>query len=180
MRSKNLDCDLSVQASVARTIDLAHAARTQFRLDFIRSEFGASGEGHPLAIIFPSHGKTPGTQMMLCCWTKVYSSSTLMRKFLVPFLIVLLMVYSSFAAFVWRAMRQPPETFARVMAKMPGPVVFLTLPFETLWTHARAGNLQAGDAAPDFSLMKLDKSETVQLSSLTARQPVVLVFGSYT
>lgn len=103
-----------------------------------------------------------------------------MRKFLVPLLIVLLVVYASFAAFIWRTMRQPPETFARVMAKMPGPVVFLLLPFETLWIHARAGNLQAGDAAPDFSLMKLDKGETVQLSALTARQPVVLVFGSYT
>jgi hypothetical protein len=103
-----------------------------------------------------------------------------MRKFLVPFLIVLLVAYASFAAFVWRAMRQPPETFARVMARMPGPVVFLLLPFETLWTHARAGNLSTGDAAPDFSLMKLDKSETVQLSSLTATQPVVLIFGSYT
>jgi hypothetical protein len=103
-----------------------------------------------------------------------------MRKFLVPSLIVLLVAYVSYAAFIWRAMRQPPEAFARVMAKMPGLVVFLSLPFETLWTHARAGNLQIGDAAPDFSLMKLDKSETVQLSSLTARQPVVLVFGSYT
>jgi hypothetical protein len=103
-----------------------------------------------------------------------------MRKFLVPSLIVLLVAYASFAAFIWRAMRQPPEAFARVMAKMPGPLVFLSLPFETLWIHARAGNLQVGDAAPDFSLMKLDKSETVQLSSVTARQPVVLVFGSYT
>ncbi len=108
------------------------------------------------------------------------SSSTLMRKFLVPFLIVLLIAYASFAALVWRAMRQPPESFARVMARMPGPVVFLLLPFETLWTHARAGTLSLGDAAPDFSLMKLDKSETVRLSSLTERQPVVLVFGSYT
>jgi hypothetical protein len=103
-----------------------------------------------------------------------------MRKFLVPLLIVLVVAYASFAAFIWRSMRQPPEAFARVMAKIPGPVVFLILPFETLWIHARAGSLQAGDAAPDFSLMKLDKSETVQLSSLTARQPVVLVFGSYT
>jgi hypothetical protein len=103
-----------------------------------------------------------------------------MRKFLVRFLIVLLLIYASFAAFIWRTMHQPPEAFARVMAKMPGPVVFLLLPFETLWTHARAGNLQAGDAAPDFSLMKLDKSATVQLSMLTAQQPVVLVFGSYT
>jgi hypothetical protein len=103
-----------------------------------------------------------------------------MRKILVSFLIVLLVLYASFAGFVWRAMRQPPETFARVMSKMPGPVVFLLLPFETFWTHARAGNLHAGDVAPDFSLMKLDKSETIQLSSLTAHQPVVLVFGSYT
>ena len=104
-----------------------------------------------------------------------------MRKFLVPFLIVLLVTYASFAAFIWRTMHQPPEAFARVMARMPGPVVFLLLPFETFWTHARAGNLQAGDAAPDFSLARLDKSATVQLSSLTAQgHPVVLIFGSYT
>jgi hypothetical protein len=77
-------------------------------------------------------------------------------------------------------MHQPPETFGRVMAKMPGPVPFLLFPFETLWTHARAGNLQVGDAAPDFSLLKLDKTERVQLSTLNKQQPVVLVFGSYT
>jgi peroxiredoxin len=47
--------------------------------------------------------------------------------------------------------------------------------------HARAGELKVGDPAPDFSLMKLDKSASVQLSSLTAQgRPVVLVFGSYT
>jgi peroxiredoxin len=41
--------------------------------------------------------------------------------------------------------------------------------------------LQAGSPAPDFSLMRLDKTAQVQLSSLTAEQrPVVLVFGSYT
>jgi hypothetical protein len=77
-------------------------------------------------------------------------------------------------------MSQPPQTFARVMARMPGPVVFLLFPFETLWTHARAGSLRVGDPAPDFSLLKLDKSERVQLSVLNQRQPVVLVFGSYT
>jgi hypothetical protein len=103
-----------------------------------------------------------------------------MRKFFVPLLLVLVVVYGLCTAFIWRTMHQPPEAFARVMARIPGPVVFLLFPFETLWTHARAGNLQAGDAAPDFSLMKLDKSATVQLSLLTAQQPVVLVFGSYT
>jgi hypothetical protein len=78
-------------------------------------------------------------------------------------------------------MRQPPDKFARVMARIPGPVAFLVLPFETLWTRARAGALQVGDPAPDFSLMKLDKSAQIQLSALKAqRKPVVLVFGSYT
>jgi peroxiredoxin len=77
-------------------------------------------------------------------------------------------------------MRQPPETFGRVMAKMPGPVVFMLFPFETLWIRARAGGLHVGDRAPDFSLLKVDKSERVQLSLLNQRQPVVLVFGSYT
>ena len=84
-------------------------------------------------------------------------------------------------AALYDVMRRPPETFARFMAKIPGPVAFLVLPFETLWTHARAGGLQVGDAAPDFSLMKLDKSASVQLSSLTAQgRPVALIFGSYT
>ena len=82
---------------------------------------------------------------------------------------------------LYQIMRQPPETFAHLMARIPGPVAFLVLPFETLWTHARAGALQVGDPAPDFSLTKLDKSSAVQLSSLTAQgRPVVLIFGSYT
>ncbi len=101
------------------------------------------------------------------------------RKFLVRLLLGLLMVYALFTAFIWWAMRQPPETFGRVMARMPGPA-YLILPFETMWVNARAGQLTPGDAAPDFSLLKLDKSERIQLSSLSSKQPVVLVFGSYT
>lgn len=82
---------------------------------------------------------------------------------------------------LFAVMRQSPDKFARVMARIPGPVAFLVLPFETLWTQARAGRLQVGDLAPDFSLMKPDKSAQIQLSAFTAqRQPVVLVFGSYT
>jgi hypothetical protein len=82
---------------------------------------------------------------------------------------------------IYGMMRQPPETFARFMAKVPGPVVFLAFPFETMWTHARAGQLQVGDPAPDFSLLRLDKSAGVQLSALTGQgRPVVLIFGSYT
>lgn len=103
-----------------------------------------------------------------------------MKPLLLRILVVLLIVYVGFVSFVWWAMRQPPEQFGRVMAKMPAPVVFLLAPFETMWTHARAGTLKIGDQAPDFDLVKLDKSANVQLSSLTAHQPVVLVFGSYT
>jgi hypothetical protein len=82
---------------------------------------------------------------------------------------------------LYAIMSRPPEQFARFMSKLPAPVAFLVFPFETLWTRARAGTLHRGDSAPDFSLTKLDKSSTVQLSTLTAqRRPVVLVFGSYT
>ena len=102
------------------------------------------------------------------------------KKILVRVLIVFMILYLGFAAYLTWAMRQPPETFARVMSHMPGPAVFLAFPFETFWTHERAGELHPGDPAPDFNLLKLDKSDRVQLSSLTAHQPVVLIFGSYT
>jgi hypothetical protein len=96
-------------------------------------------------------------------------------------LCVLGVLWLAGCAAIYHTMRQPPERFARVMSKIPGPVAFLVFPFETLWTHARAGSLQIGAPAPDFSLVKLDKSAQVQLSSLTAQgRPVVLVFGSYT
>jgi len=94
--------------------------------------------------------------------------------------LALAVIYFACGGFIWWSMRQPPDTFGRVMAKMPGPVPFLLFPFETLWTRARAGTLHVGDAAPDFSLQKLDKSGLVHLSELNQRQPVVLVFGSYT
>jgi len=101
-------------------------------------------------------------------------------RLLIRLLVGLTIGYVCFGAYILWAMRQPPETFSRVMARMPGPVPFLIFPFETAWTHARAGRLHVGDPAPDFSLLKLDKSERVQLSTLNQRQPVVLVFGSYT
>ena len=104
-----------------------------------------------------------------------------MRKLLLRAFIVLLIVWLGACAAIYHVMRQPPESFARVMARIPGPVAFLALPFETLWTQARAGGLAKGDLAPDFTLTKLDKSGSIQLSALTARQrPVVLIFGSYT
>jgi hypothetical protein len=102
------------------------------------------------------------------------------RRILLRLLLGLLVAYVCFGAYVLWAMHQPPETFGRVMARMPGPVPFLIFPFETAWIHARTGALHVGDRAPDFSLLKLDKSERVQLSLLNQQQPVVLIFGSYT
>jgi len=91
----------------------------------------------------------------------------------------LLVVWLVFVGFIFWAMNQPPEKFGAVMKHMPWPV-FLVLPFETLWNRARGGTLHVGDAAPDFTLTKLDKSGTVELSELSKKQPVVMVFGSYT
>jgi hypothetical protein len=106
--------------------------------------------------------------------------SPLARKRLGAAAIVLVIAYIAFASVVWWSMNQPPETFGRVMKRLPGPIPFLLFPFETAWLHARAGSLQVGDAAPDFTLLKVDKSDRVQLSLLNKQQPVVLVFGSYT
>ncbi len=97
------------------------------------------------------------------------------KPILLRILTAALILWLAFVGLVWWSMRQPPEKFGRVMSRMPGPAVFLLAPFET-----RAGTLNLGDPAPDFTAVKLDKTDKVQLSSLTSRQPVVLVFGSYT
>lgn len=102
------------------------------------------------------------------------------RRILLAITIIPAILYLSCLALIWWAMLQPPEKFGRIMAKMPQPVVFLLFPFETLWLHARAGGLKVGEAAPDFSLLKVDKSGTLRLAELNRQKPVVLVFGSYT
>ncbi|MGB6384330.1 MAG: hypothetical protein WBD25_06400 [Terriglobales bacterium] len=103
------------------------------------------------------------------------------KRVLIRAVTVIALVWLLGCGALYEIMRQPPETFGRFMAKLPGPVPFLLFPFETLWIHARAGSLHVGDTAPDFSLMRLDKSASVKLSALTAQgRPVVLIFGSYT
>jgi len=94
-------------------------------------------------------------------------------------LLVLIVGYAALLFSVNRAMHRSPEDFGRFMAKMPN-AIFLVAPFETMWTHARAGYLNVGDPAPDFSLATLDKSARINLASLRNDKPVVLVFGSYT
>jgi hypothetical protein len=94
-------------------------------------------------------------------------------------LAAVLVVWIIFVGFIFWAMYQTPEKFGAVMKHMPWEI-FLIVPFEPLWNQARGGTLHVGDPAPDFTLTKLDKSGTVQLSQLSKVQPVVLVFGSYT
>lgn len=86
--------------------------------------------------------------------------------------------YFVFLAAVSVVMRQPPQTFGRIMRHFPAPLM-MVVPFEPMWNAARGGTLRVGDSAPDFTLPRSDKSGDVTLSSLRGT-PVVLVFGSYT
>jgi len=94
-------------------------------------------------------------------------------------LVVVFVLWLAFVGFMWRIMHRTPEQFASVMKHLPWEV-FLVCPFETMWTQARAGHVNVGDTAPDFTLTKVDKSGVVHLAELNQSQPVVLVFGSYT
>ena len=102
-----------------------------------------------------------------------------MMRIALRILIAIAVVYAGLVAALAIAMRQPPDTFGQIMAKMPG-AAFMVLPFQTLWMNARAGHLQVGDAAPDFNLQTVDGSANVHLSSFRGNRPVVLIFGSYT
>jgi hypothetical protein len=104
---------------------------------------------------------------------------SLWKKTLGFVLLVLICGYAALLFTMNRAMHGTPEQFGHFMAKLP-PAIFLVAPFETMWTHARAGKVNVGDPAPDFTLSTLDKSARVSLASLRADKPVVLVFGSYT
>jgi len=75
-------------------------------------------------------------------------------------------------------MRQP-TLFGQVMSKVPRPL-FMLIPFKPLWLLARAGHLQVGDPAPEFSLPTVDRKARVRLSAFRGYKPVVLIFGSYT
>jgi hypothetical protein len=111
----------------------------------------------------------------------VLSDFSAMKKRVLWVLVILAAAWLGGCAAIYAAMRQPPESFGRVMAHIPGPVAFLAFPFESLWMRARAGELKPGDQAPDFSLGKVDKSGPIQLSAFSAQhRPVVLIFGSYT
>jgi hypothetical protein len=48
------------------------------------------------------------------------------------------------------------------------------------YRNLMTAKVSVGDPAPDFDLARIDGAGTVSLSSLTADQPVALIFGSYT
>ncbi len=100
-------------------------------------------------------------------------------KILLRIAVVLFVGWLAFVGLIAYEMRKPPEQFGRFMKHMP-VATFMIAPFETLWTQARAGQLQPGDMAPEFRLTMLDKSSEVALSSFREKSPVVLIFGSYT
>ena len=91
----------------------------------------------------------------------------------------LLVLYVIFLGGMFWVMTRPPDRFGAIMRHFPMPALVI-VPFETMWNVARAGTLQVGQQAPDFTLPTADKKSAVHLSSLRGRMPVVLVFGSYT
>ena len=92
----------------------------------------------------------------------------------------LFVLYLAFTGGLFFLMLQPPPVFAKTVAKVPDPVLFLLMPFRWLWLLARQGDLKVGDEAPDFCLQTTDKKAAVKLSAFRGQKPVVLVFGSYT
>lgn len=93
--------------------------------------------------------------------------------------VALAALYAVFFGAMYWLMTKPPEQFAPVMSALALPT-FVLLPFEPMWSRARAGALQPGDAAPDFDLPLVDGVSRFRLSSQRGARPVVLLFGSYT
>ena len=89
------------------------------------------------------------------------------------------LLYVVVVAAMFVVMCQPPQRFGQIMAYFPMPAMSL-FPFETMWNVARRGSTRVGDIAPDFALSTVDRKARVVLSSFRRKQPVVLVFGSYT
>jgi hypothetical protein len=124
------------------------------------------------------NGAMRETEGMKAAERQTHDKHGSMRQVLARAAVVLVALYAILTGAVAWAMAQSPDTFGHFMARMP-MATLLVLPFETLWTRIRAGDLQPGDRAPEFALKRLDTNQPVQLSGLRG-QPVALVFGSYT
>jgi hypothetical protein len=104
--------------------------------------------------------------------------SRTIRKVSAVAVVVVVFYSAAVAGFYW-VMRQPPDQFGRIMAKLPRPLMVI-FPFRPLWNAARGGELQPGDPAPDFSLPLRGGGSVVRLSDFQGKKPVALIFGSYT
>lgn len=105
-----------------------------------------------------------------------------MLRTMMMLVFVVAAVAASYAAFVlgmFVVMCQSQRRFGQIMRHFPMPLMAI-LPFVPLWNIARRGTTRVGEMAPDFSLPTIDRSFEVTLSSFRGKQPVVLVFGSYT
>lgn len=102
-----------------------------------------------------------------------------MARKLVAVALTVLILWAGLCALAYAAMRQPPDLFGRTMARVPMAAA-MVVPFQTLWLQARAGHLAVGDPAPDFELPGKNLPAPVRLSGFRGKQPVVLIFGSYT
>lgn len=101
-------------------------------------------------------------------------------SWVVRIVVALIAFYIVLSGAVLAAMLQPPERFGQIMRVAPVAVVWRLLPGARIWSWARAGHVGQGTLAPDFTLPTQDGRSSVTLSSFRGRQPVVLVFGSYT
>lgn len=101
------------------------------------------------------------------------------KRVFVGFIAGLAVAWVVATAGLYAAMRQTPEAFGAIMARVPMGAM-IVLPFKPLWMSARDGALRVGDMAPDFTLPGLHGDGSVTLSKEYAQRPVVLVFGSYT
>ena len=100
-------------------------------------------------------------------------------KLIAKIALAIALLYALTTALLFGVMLQSPDRFAATMKHVPWPA-FVALPFKPLWQVARAGKVNVGDMAPDFSLESPDHKSSFRLSSLRGEKPVVLVFGSYT
>ena len=87
--------------------------------------------------------------------------------------------YVLFLVAMFVVMCQPPHRFGKIMAYVPMPTMAI-IPFESMWNVARGGTARVGELAPGFALPTVDRKAEVRLASFRGKQPVVLVFGSYT
>src|SRR5437016_11390551 len=57
LRRQNLDGDTTLQPRITRAVHLAHAARTQWREDFVGPEFGARSKRHTWPRLYSEKGR---------------------------------------------------------------------------------------------------------------------------